>query len=256
MKVSIIGTGNVAYVLGKLCVAAGHRVIQVFGRNNREANTLAGMLHAQAVSDWKALGHPESMLYIVCLPDKVLPELAQWWQTSKGLVVHTAGSVSRDVLADVANNYGVLYPLQSLRKERMPVTPFPLLTDANTPDDLSLLTDFAESLTGMTGHCNDEQRLHLHLAAVLANNFTNHLYQLAMDYCSNHQIDAAWLKPLIRETAERIEDHDPGAMQTGPAIRHDQPTIDKHMAMLQNDPHMAELYRWFTRSIQQKHPRD
>jgi hypothetical protein len=91
--------------------------------------------------------------------------------------------------------------------------------------------------------------LKLHLAAVFCNNFVNHIYVLTEDYCKKETIDFKLLLPLIKETAERLEDISPSQSQTGPAIRNDRPTIEKHLALLQNHPQLQKIYSIFTESI-------
>jgi predicted short-subunit dehydrogenase-like oxidoreductase (DUF2520 family) len=93
--------------------------------------------------------------------------------------------------------------------------------------------------------------LKLHVAAVMVNNFTNHLYKLAEDYCKNEGLDFRQLIPLIEETAERLKTISPADAQTGPAIRHDAPTIEKHLIILEKYPHLKEIYKIMTESIQQ-----
>ena len=101
---------------------------------------------------------------------------------------------------------------------------------------------------------SDDQRLKLHLAAVIVNNFTNHLYALAADYCDNEQIDFKMLQPLIEETALRLREHLPRDVQTGPAIRKDMITIDKHLRILSEHPALKKIYLQMTDSIMNAAP--
>lgn len=168
----MIGTGNVATVLSGMLLQAGHRIVQVLGRNAEAVQTLADKCDAEGTTNFSSF-QQNVPLYIIAVSDAAIPQVLAQLPPLKGLLVHTAGSVSMQVLAAVSPNHGILYPLQSLRKEAPPTAPVPLLTDAATPDDLALLDDVARSLSPITGHANDEQRLWLHLAAIFANNFTN-----------------------------------------------------------------------------------
>jgi predicted short-subunit dehydrogenase-like oxidoreductase (DUF2520 family) len=249
MEVVILGTGNVGQVLGTLIKNAGHRIVQVYGRTPDKATQLASELGSAPACSFSAIAK-DAQLYLVALADTATAALHENWHTNKGLVVHTAGSVPLEVLKDVSNNYGVLYPLQSLRAPHIPEAGIPLLVDANTPDDLALLTDFAGTISPVVRHCSDEDRLHLHLSAVLVNNFTNHLYKLAEEYCHQHGLHFELLYPLILETANRATRISPSEAQTGPANRNDMNTINRHLEQLKSNPPLAALYQMLSASIQ------
>ncbi len=248
MRVVIIGAGNAATVLGRSIKIAGHDIIQVYSRHLLHAEDLADELECEPVNDWGKI-NGEGQLYLVALSDKAVENLSQNWTTNKGMVVHTAGALSKNVLQNVAANFGVLYPLQSLRKEKLDYDIFPLLTDGNTEDDRAFITDFAETLSTVVRHASDEYRMKIHVAAVVVNNFTNHLYSLAEDYCKTSKVNFDLLKPLIIETAERLKDFPPSLVQTGPAVRADEATIDKHMMLLENFPELKDIYFLLTQSI-------
>jgi predicted short-subunit dehydrogenase-like oxidoreductase (DUF2520 family) len=249
MRVVVIGAGNTATVLGRLIKDAGHEIVQVFSRELYHAEDLADKLKCRAVNDWDKISR-DGQLYLVALSDRVVAELGKYWSASQGMVVHTAGALSKHVLKDVAKNYGVLYPLQSLRKEKTDYEAIPLLIDGNTDDDLAFIADFAESVSKTVRQADDAYRMQLHVAAVFVNNFTNHLYTLAEQYCVKTGVSFNLLKPLIVETAERIMEFEPSMVQTGPAIRGDISTMDRHLDLLQEYPPLFDLYRQFSKSIQ------
>lgn len=249
MKVVLIGSGNTATALGKKIKDAGHTILQVYSRRLINATELADQLGCAATDRWnEIMTHAE--LYLVALSDKALTDLSNHWQTKKGIVVHTAGGVSKDVLKNVARNYGVLYPLQSLRKEKKEYDTIPLLVDASSEDDLALIKDFAEGISTLVREADETYRMHLHVAAVVVNNFTNHLYTLAEEYCNHSNVSFELLKPLIIETAERIQYFSPAMMQTGPASRGDNNTLVKHMDLLKDHTSLLTLYKQLTESIQ------
>ncbi|TAH02101.1 MAG: DUF2520 domain-containing protein [Sphingobacteriales bacterium] len=247
MDIVIIGSGNMASVLGRKAFDAGHVILQVAGRNRLEVEALAKTLQASAGD----LDHIDmrAILYILCISDKALPTVHQWFQHPKAIVVHTAGSVSMDVLAPVAKSYGVLWPLQSIRKEADPIPPFPLIIDANTPECLTILQDFGSTISSDLQQMNDETRSKMHLAAVAAGNFSNHLFALVKDYCDAEQLNMNLLLPLLRETVDRISYAHPREMQTGPAIRGDQATMDKHLEMLGKYTELKQFYQLFSNLI-------
>lgn len=248
MRIVIIGSGNVATVLGRLSRQKGHEVAQVVSRNATHARLLADELNC-ASADYNEKLNDNADIYIIAVADSALQELNSRIHLGNKLVLHTAGSVGKDVLNGISNNYGVLYPLQSLRKEMEYETNIPFLIDGNTADTITLVEDFAKTLSSNISKATDDERLKLHVAAVMVSNFTNHLYALAEDFCKKEHVDFSLLKPLIKETAERIETFSPAAVQTGPAVRNDIFTIDKHLRILTDHTQLKYMYIKLTDSI-------
>jgi predicted short-subunit dehydrogenase-like oxidoreductase (DUF2520 family) len=253
MRIVILGIGNVATVLGRMIREAEHEIVQVWGRSETGARNLADGLSAGYTTNLQSIDKGAD-LYLVAVSDSAIPAVADVLRLDRKLVVHTAGSVSKTVLKPCSSNYGVLYPLQSLRKE-IPVLPvIPFLVDGNTGDDTALLMDFAKTLSADVQVAGDEDRLKLHVAAVIVSNFTNHLYVLAEDYCKEAGVNFKLLLPLINAIAGRLDQFSPSRLQTGPAIRNDGQTIESHLALLSDHPGLKEMYRLFTKSIQERHP--
>ncbi len=233
--------------MGGRIVAAGHQVLQVMARG--EAAQLAREWGCSYTTEWKEITR-EGELYIVALSDTALPGLGEVLQLTGALVVHTAGAAPADVLRPVSERYGVLYPLQSLRREIRPFPEFPLLIDAVSPADLSLIENFAGSLSGQVRRADDSSRLKLHVAAVLINNFSNYLYTLSAEFCRQEGVDFSLLLPIIRETAARVERYPPQEVQTGPAIRGDAGTIRRHLEVLSGYDDIKERYQVFSDQIE------
>lgn len=248
MRIVIIGTGNVATILGKRFLAADHEIVQVCGRNALYAEDLADTLSATSTTDLKQIDRSAD-LYVLAVSDTAVAAVAAELLLNNKLIVHTAGSVPKDVLSVCSRNYGILYPVQSLRSELNDLPDIPFLVDGNTEDDLALITEFANSISHQVQQAGDEQRLKLHVAAVIVSNFTNHLYALAKAYCLHEKVDFTMLLPLITAVGERLLDYEPAAVQTGPAVRNDEATIQKHLALLQNHPSLKVMYTMFTESI-------
>ncbi|RYZ51817.1 MAG: DUF2520 domain-containing protein [Chitinophagaceae bacterium] len=252
MEIVIIGTGNTATVLGKSLRQAGHSLVQVLGRDAIAAKDLAQVFNAPASGD---LTTPlkEADLVMIAVSDSAIAVVANALRfPAKAIVVHTAASVSRDVLKEKARNYGVFYPLQSLKKEVAALPEIPIMIDANNNETLGKLEALAKTITPQVHKANDSERLQLHLAAVMVNNFTNHLYTLVEDYCKKEGLEFSLLLPLVQETASRLNGISPALVQTGPAIRNDTATIQKHLALLENHSQLKEMYRLFTESIQKR----
>ena len=248
MKVVIIGSGNVATTLGRLIQRNHHTIIQVTSRNVEHAKMLGDELQC-AYTDYNGALDKSADIYIIAVSDMALHECVHHYNIHDKLIIHTAGSVSKDVLKNVSYNYGVLYPLQSLRKEMQVVPEIPFLIDGNNDTVIKAIHDFATTLSSHVQVVGDEDRLKLHAAAVIVSNFTNHLYAIAEDFCKHEHVNFDLLKPLILETASRIKDQSPGAVQTGPAVRKDIHTLDKHLRLLSNYPKLKTTYLRLTDSI-------
>ena len=252
MKVVIVGAGNVASVLGRLIKKSKHEILQVISRDVANARVLATELNC-AFADNSGVIDKTADLYLIAVTDTAMSELDETYHLGDKLVVHTAGSVSKDVLKNITNRYGVLYPLQSLRKQNMDLhQDIPLLVDANTEEATTILQHFALTISGNVNIANDELRLKLHVAAVLVSNFTNHLYALAFEYCNKEGADFKLLLPLIEETALRLRNHVPSEMRTGPAIRKDIKTLEKHLRLLAGYPKIHHMYLKITDSIMEQ----
>jgi predicted short-subunit dehydrogenase-like oxidoreductase (DUF2520 family) len=248
MKIVIIGSGNVATVLGRLLKKNKHEVIQVMSRHLEHAKLLADELGC-SYTNYDGVTDMGADLYLVAITDGVLFDLNKSFSLGNKLIVHTAGSVTKDVLKDISTNYGILYPYQSLRKEMGTIPEIPLLIDGNTNDATTLIEDFAKTISSIVKRTTDDERLKLHVAGVVVNNFTNHLYAVAEEFCQKENLDFKLLLPLIQSTAERIADHPPKDLQTGPAIRNDVFTLDKHLRILSTHPKLKYLYLKLTDSI-------
>lgn len=252
MDIIIIGSGNVATVVGRKILSAGHRVIQVYSPDPHHAAALASLLCAKPIRSMKDLERSADLI-LVSIPDNAYDSFFQQFPRTGSFVAHTAGSVPLTVSGNISDRYGVLYPLQSLRKELQAIPEFPLLVDANSSAALEELKIFAADLSNTVIQANDETRLKYHVGAVLLNNFTNHLFALSEDWCREEGIAFSLLHPLIRETVNRLEYFSPATVQTGPAIRNDTKTLEKHQQLLSGYPALSDLYKVLTRSIQQFH---
>lgn len=249
MKVVLIGSGNVASVLGKLMLAKGHEILQVISRNEAHVSVLAKELGATADTDLQKV-NPKADICVLAIADDALNTIDKSMRLYDLLVVHTAGSVSREVLHNISTRYGVLYPLQSLRAGTNHFPEIPFLVDGNDDETSRDIYSFAASLSDKVSMATDEQRLKLHLAAVASSNFINHLLTLTEAYCKKEEVDFKLLFPLLSETVNRIQELSPSTVQTGPAVRNDQETIKKHLALLSENTELKKIYNIMTKSIQ------
>jgi predicted short-subunit dehydrogenase-like oxidoreductase (DUF2520 family) len=252
MKVVIAGSGNVASVLSSLIAKAGHEIVQVASRNVEHAQVLASKYNAQAVSLYEPR-FAAADIYIVALADVALDSIEKVTGFKNKLVVHTAGSVSLEVLKNSSSTYGVLYPLQTLSKVTHEIPEIPFLIDGNTKETVHRVTEFARSLSVNVIQANDQGRLHYHVAAVFVSNFTNHFYAIAENYCEKEKINFKNLLPLINEVTSRINFNSPKDVQTGPAIREDIATLNLHLQTLSAHPDLKYLYLKLSESILKMH---
>ena len=251
MEIVIIGSGNVAAVLGRKFKAAGHAILQIVSRNASAASALAYEWDTES-ANYISLINKTADVYMIAVSDNAINDIVSDLRLPGKVVAHTAASVSKEILKNVSSHYGVFYPLQSLRKEMTALPDIPVFFDGNDEIAKKKLETLAYSISpAQVTAGGDEQRLKLHVAAVIVNNFTNHLFTLAEDYCRKEGLDFKQLLPLIEETASRIKEISPEQAQTGPAIRHDKETLQKHIELLKNHPQLKNIYLLLTESIQQ-----
>ena len=200
-------------------------------------------------------------IYIIAVKDSAIQEILENINLNEDqLIVHTAGSVPMSILDGFTNCYGVFYPLQTFSKSRkVDFSNIPICIEANHPSTTMKLEKLGERLSSSVNQINSEERKSLHLAAVFVNNFVNHFYSIGAEILHDKKLDFGLLKPLIRETAEKINTLHPLEAQTGPAKRNDQSIINAQLKMLHDQPEYQKIYSFVTESIfqlQQKHSHD
>lgn len=250
MRIVIIGSGNLATQLSLALKDAGKEIVQVFSRTEEHAKTLAAMLGCDYTSDIDSISSDADM-YIISVKDDAISDVADsvGRRRADSLVVHTAGSVPMSVLGSYSTHYGVLYPMQTFSKQRKAdFREIPCFIEASDSKTLGMLRILAESISDHVVECDSERRKRLHLAAVLACNFTNHCYRLAERVLESEQIDFSLFLPLIAETARKVTVMSPREAQTGPMVRYDQKVMQMQMDML-SDERTREIYRLMADSI-------
>lgn len=253
MRIALIGSGNVATQLGRALKAAGEEIIQVWSRSMEHASALATELEVPAVSSYSAIT-PKADLYIISVNDDAISSVASQLPVRDKILVHTSGSTGMEILKGCSPQIGVLYPLQTFTKTKtVDFTRVPLAIEGNDPAVLEVLGTLGSKISQNVIPMDSAQRRALHVAAVFACNFTNHLYALASGLMQKNGLDFGLLRPLIRETADKVQTFLPLEVQTGPAVRGDQQTINKHLALLQDSPELQELYRRLSQSIVNLH---
>ena len=248
MKVVIIGSGNVATVLGNKIAGAGHEIVQVAGRNAEKVSSLACSLKTACTTNLFDINLLADV-YLIAVTDAAIEKIASILKLNNQLVLHTAASVSKEILAICSTQYGILYPLQTFTAGFVTSSSIPLLIDGNNQEVKEKVESLALTLSDDVSFVNDEQRLHYHLAAIFVNNFTNHLFAIANEFCTIKGLNFNILEPLLDETILRVKKQSPATVQTGPARRGDEGTISKHQALLKDNLEMLDLYNCLTMSI-------
>lgn len=254
-KIVIIGAGNVGGHLAKRFESRGIEVLQVLTRHWNKHQHLNDTLKAEFITQFEEINQ-NADAYILAVNDTSIEQVAEQIKQHLGnqLIMHTSGATPSSVLAPFSSRYGILYPLQTFSELReQDWENIPVCVDANNREDLDLIRALAHCLSPKVFDITDYQRNVLHVAAVFVNNFSNYLFQIAEDVLQKEHIPFELLKPLIIETAAKVQIHKPSEMQTGPARRGDFPTIQKHLQYLEQYPDYYRLYQTLTDLILTKY---
>ncbi len=248
-KIVILGAGNVALHISRHLYLAGQQVSCIWSRSIDKARQVAAASGSVAVLDADEVPG-DADFYLVAVTDQAIAEVASLFSGRKGIWVHTAGAVGMDQLSGNFENYGVLYPLQTLswhRQVSMDDTPF--LVEGSSRAVLMKIHALASSITESVVDMDSADRFTVHLAAVFANNFSNHMVTIATRIIEENGGSFSMLEPLIRETFLKMRETGPAGAQTGPAVRGDEQTIRKHLELLKGNPDWQKLYTFISRDI-------
>lgn len=245
----ILGAGNVATHLSIALKKAGYSIKCIYSKTISAAKTLALKVDSHYTNEITQIP-VEADLYIIAVKDEIINEIVKHIQLKYGIIVHTAGSISMDVFKGRFENYGVFYPLQTFSRSRnIDFSNIPICIESNNQILEEKLSKLAKKLSRSVYAIDSEKRKMLHLAAVFACNFSNHMFSIATEILIQSDIPFDLLKPLIAETAQKAIDSDPGKAQTGPAVRNDQNVIQNHLEMLKDNPDFEKIYRFVSESI-------
>ena len=242
MKVVLLGAGNLATHLAKALKSNKLEIIQIFSRTIDSAQTLAQQINCDFTNKIADIS-PNADLYIYALKDSVLNDVISKTGHFKGIHAHTAGSVDINIFEGKSKRYAVFYPLQTFSKTKDVIfADIPIFIEASSSEVEKNMVQLAKTI-GCKHHIIDStQRSQLHLAAVFACNFSNLMYGLAADIVGDANLDFDILKPLINETASKINFLSPIEAQTGPATRFDLDIIEKHKSLISDYPALTDIY--------------
>jgi predicted short-subunit dehydrogenase-like oxidoreductase (DUF2520 family) len=245
MKIILIGAGKLGKQLYRAIVLSNDlEIIQWVNRSSKKTKTSEGVPIVEEIGDIKNIE-----LYLLAVSDESIGTISNSLP-KEAFVVHSAGGISLSEI--IQKRAGVFYPLQSFSKDRnIDFSKTPVCVESKIKTDLDILKNLAKSIKSSVFDMNSKQREQLHLAAVIVNNFTNHLFLEAAEICKKNSLSFELLKPIIKETFEKLETLSPKDAQTGPALRRDKKTINKHLKLIES-PDLRSIYKVFTLAIQKK----
>lgn len=251
MNIVFIGAGNVATQLAIALKNVGENIVQIFSKTTESAKKLAIHVNADFTNDITAI-NPNADIYFYAVTDNVLPHLIKNISFCKGIHIHTAGSIAMEIFEKHQQNYGVLYPLQTFSKSKdIDFQNIPFFIETSNNEVKEILLKITQKISKKIFFANSEERQRIHLAAVFACNFTNHMFSIAENLLDDIPFEV--LMPLITETINKIKEIRPHEAQTGPAKRNDTNIIKKHLQLLANNPVWQHLYQEISEDIINQH---
>ena len=252
MRIVIIGSGNIAHFFVPRLQSGGHEIIQIYSRELDHAALLANAGNITSYTNQLDKIDLSADAYILAVKDGALEYLNQTLVLKDKLVIHCAGAVSLDAISDISDNVGVICALYSINKKNLPESNnIPLIVEANTDEGLHNTMLLAKAISENVLKADASQRQMLHLNAVIVNNFTNHLLTIAQKLSEENKLPFEILQPIIEQTFIQSKYILPSESQTGPAIRKDEVTIQKHISLLNQHKEWQQIYRDISVSIQE-----
>ncbi|MDI3480077.1 MAG: hypothetical protein PWP68_1575 [Rikenellaceae bacterium] len=239
MKIVLIGYGNVGWHLSRFLKLYFDQ-LEIVTNNPIDTDNFTFRTDIPHDAD----------IYIITRQERFVAETSKNINAENAIVVHTSGTLTANVL-DNHKHYGVLYPLQTFRKRKpLSITNINFAIESSDKYTLDTLKFICESIHQNYVIVESEQRLALHTTGVLISNFPNFLYVLAYNLLDKYNLSYEIIKPLIRETTDRLEQYHPSEVQTGPAVRGDSEIIKKHLDFLQNlSTDAVEIYEILSKAI-------
>ena len=248
MKIVIIGSGNVAYHLAKAFTQNNIEVSQIFGRNEVELNKISEELNIP----YSTKDLDDADLYLISVSDSAVEQVSDLIKTEKALVAHTSGSLPLEILK---GNYrkASFYPLQTFSKTKnLDYSKIPFFIETENQIDEKSLFELASLISDNVETSDYEKRKYIHLTAVFACNFVNHLFARAKEISDSQDLDFNYFIPLIDETVEKIHHLEPKSAQTGPAVRGDERVLKLHEDLITDEEHL-KIYQLMNESIKKMH---
>jgi predicted short-subunit dehydrogenase-like oxidoreductase (DUF2520 family) len=228
---------------------AGHRVTCIYSRNAASACRLADLLDTEGTADTGEVPR-EADFYLLCVPDHAVLEVSGLFAGYEGVWLHCAGALPLEILSESHQRFGVLYPLQTFSRDReLSLQDVPFLIEGSSDKVIRTIGDLAGSVSSSVHRMDTSSRLSIHLAAVFASNFANHMVHVAQQILQARGIDPELMLPLLKETFDKLSMLKAADAQTGPARRGDVETMQRHIRMLNEYPEWKKLYTFISRDI-------
>jgi predicted short-subunit dehydrogenase-like oxidoreductase (DUF2520 family) len=261
--ITIIGAGNVAWHLALALDRAGHHIYEISNRKLNHAKEIADLLYDTKISSGLNFEDNPSDLFILAVSDDAIIEICGDIVLPKNaLLVHTSGSKTLEDILKPLRTYsdfevfgGVFYPLMTFSKGvHLDFESIPLCIEAENDKNEAILIEIANSISNEVYLINSAERASLHVSAVFACNFTNHMLALSKEILESENITFDLLKPIITQTFQKaLKAKHPADVQTGPAKRKDNSTVLRHLDYLSEDEDLVKVYECLTKSIQDWH---
>ena len=240
MNITFIGSGNVAWHLSDILQKNNHNIVEIWSKSEKNAKLLAAKLNCSIISDLNVLKSTD--LIIISVKDDFIIDVLNKIEDFNIPIVHTSGSVGIDIFQN-RDNFGIFYPVQSFNKNiDVDFNEIPICIEANNSELEKTLLNLSNSISNSVHLLNPKQIEQLHIAAVFASNFTNHMMSISDQILNSNKMSFDLLKPLIRNTFEKVKNHHPKDVQTGPAIRNDYLIIEKHLKLLEESDDLKIIY--------------
>jgi predicted short-subunit dehydrogenase-like oxidoreductase (DUF2520 family) len=248
-RISFAGAGKVTGALCRELYRKGHIIDHIVSRESKNGGALAELYGATWSDD--LVFPPASEIILVAVPDNMVHHVLNGIKCSESAIIaHTAGSIGLDVFPPCLKNFGVFYPLQTFSDNRKPdISIVPFFIEASDDKTASILKTLAETISSSVYLSDTDHRRLLHLAAVFVSNFTNYMLTTGKDISAMSGLPFSVLEPLINETVTKAIEAGPENSQTGPAVRYDLNTIEKHLNLLSFSPDLRNIYDLITKSI-------
>jgi len=256
MEVVIIGSGSVATHLGLALKEKGIVIKQVFSRNPTNAEVLAKKLETSFITDISDI-YMDAEIYFYALKDNALKSILRKMDMPAGIHVHTGGTIPMSEFEGFVTRFGVFYPLQTFSVDKpVDFSKIPICIEASNLEIQKKLVELSLLLTENYYLIDSEHRKKLHLAAVFACNFTNYMYDIASEILIDAGMSFDIIKPLILETAQKVDYMSPYDAQTGPALRMDTRTIARHLRLMEGKNDFKKIYKALTKYIHNRHTKE
>lgn len=254
-KVAIVGAGNVAWHLARAFEDSGHFITDIYSRRINNARKLAQRLYDTNVTDSLNLSGSEAEIFLIAVTDDAIEQVCSKLRIPPyGIVAHTSGTRPLQVLSQYHDNAGIFYPIQTFSKGiSVNFKEVPICIEAKQQPTEKVLYKLGESISHEVYSVNSEDRKVLHVSAVFACNFTNHMLSIAQDILEDRDIDFGLLQPLIVETINKALSIGPAEAQTGPAIRGDTNIMKEHLKFLKYDPAYKKIYKLLSEHLIQSY---